>query len=84
MKRTTGIVWRGAALLASFSLVFSAAALAQLNTGNIAGTVTDQTGAVTPGASITIKNIENAIVDRGFAEGWITPQVPEQRTGILT
>jgi glutamate synthase (NADPH/NADH) small chain len=30
---------------------------------------------------VTIKNIENAIVDRGFAEGWIGPHVPEARTG---
>ena len=30
---------------------------------------------------VTIKNIENAIIDRGFAEGWITPQPPAQRTG---
>ncbi|MEM1249645.1 MAG: glutamate synthase small subunit [Acidobacteriota bacterium] len=31
--------------------------------------------------AVTIKNIENAIIDRGFAEGWIEPQPPEQRTG---
>jgi NAD(P)H-dependent glutamate synthase small subunit len=31
--------------------------------------------------AVTIKNIENAIIDRGFAEGWVTPQVPESRTG---
>ena len=30
---------------------------------------------------VTIKNIENAIIDRGFAEGWITPQPPVKRTG---
>ena len=30
---------------------------------------------------VTIKNIENAIVDRGFAEGWIQPRPPKQRTG---
>ncbi|MED5382176.1 MAG: glutamate synthase subunit beta [Verrucomicrobiota bacterium] len=31
--------------------------------------------------AVTIKNIENAIVDRGFAEGWITPEPPTVRTG---
>jgi NAD(P)H-dependent glutamate synthase small subunit len=31
--------------------------------------------------AVTIKNIENAIVDRGFAEGWIAPEPPESRTG---
>jgi len=31
--------------------------------------------------AVTIKNIENAIVDRGWAEGWIVPEPPQQRTG---
>ena len=31
--------------------------------------------------AVTIKNIENAIVDKGFAEGWITAKPPESRTG---
>ncbi len=30
---------------------------------------------------VTIKNIENAIIDRGFAEDWIAPQPPAERTG---
>jgi NAD(P)H-dependent glutamate synthase small subunit len=30
---------------------------------------------------VTIKNIENAIIDRGFAEGWVTAVPPKQRTG---
>ncbi len=30
---------------------------------------------------VTIEYIERAIVDRGFEEGWITPNPPEQRTG---
>ena len=30
---------------------------------------------------VTIKNIEMAIVDRGWEEGWITPAPPPQRTG---
>ncbi len=30
---------------------------------------------------VTIKNIEVAIIDRAFAEGWVTPQPPERRTG---
>ncbi len=31
--------------------------------------------------AVTIKNIENAIVDRGFQEGWIKPEPPASRTG---
>jgi glutamate synthase (NADPH/NADH) small chain len=30
---------------------------------------------------VTIKSIECAIVDRGWKEGWITPDVPEKKTG---
>ena len=30
---------------------------------------------------VTIKNIENTIIDRGFAEGWVTAQPPAERTG---
>jgi glutamate synthase (NADPH/NADH) small chain len=30
---------------------------------------------------VTIKNIEYAIADRGFAEGWIVPNPPQTRTG---
>lgn len=30
---------------------------------------------------VTIKNIEYAIIDRGFSEGWVTAQPPAQRTG---
>jgi NAD(P)H-dependent glutamate synthase small subunit len=31
--------------------------------------------------AVTIKNIENAIVDRGFAEGWIKPRPEPMRSG---
>eukprot|EP00281_Chroomonas_sp_CCMP1168_P021546 CAMPEP_0206230908 /NCGR_PEP_ID=MMETSP0047_2-20121206/10538_1 /ASSEMBLY_ACC=CAM_ASM_000192 /TAXON_ID=195065 /ORGANISM="Chroomonas mesostigmatica_cf, Strain CCMP1168" /LENGTH=2187 /DNA_ID=CAMNT_0053654419 /DNA_START=28 /DNA_END=6591 /DNA_ORIENTATION=+ len=33
-------------------------------------------------APVTIKNIEYAIVDRGFKEGWIKPRIPKERTGL--
>ncbi|GAC1411729.1 MAG: glutamate synthase subunit beta [Novosphingobium sp.] len=32
-------------------------------------------------APVTIKSIECAIVDRGWQEGWIVPQVPSHKTG---
>jgi len=31
--------------------------------------------------AVTIKNIENAIIDRGFAEGWVTAKTPRSRSG---
>jgi NAD(P)H-dependent glutamate synthase small subunit len=30
---------------------------------------------------VAIKNIENAIIDRGFAEGWVVAESPQHRTG---
>ncbi|HUC90575.1 MAG TPA: glutamate synthase subunit beta [Paenibacillus sp.] len=33
------------------------------------------------GESVTIKTIEQAIIDKGFDEGWVTPQPPKSRTG---
>ena len=30
---------------------------------------------------VTIKNIENTIIDRGFSEGWVKADPPETRTG---
>lgn len=31
---------------------------------------------------VTIKNIEYAIVDRAWKEGWIQPRIPQERTGM--
>jgi NAD(P)H-dependent glutamate synthase small subunit len=31
--------------------------------------------------AVTIKNIEHAIIDRGFDEGWVTANIPKSRTG---
>src|SRR5438093_3837019 len=45
-------------------LVFISLTFAQLDTGNIFGTVADQTGAAVPGAAVSIKNIETGIVRR--------------------
>jgi glutamate synthase (NADPH) small chain len=30
---------------------------------------------------VTIKNIENAIIEKGFAEGWVVPEPPAKRSG---
>ncbi len=31
--------------------------------------------------AVTVKQIEHAIIERGFAEGWIVPEPPAERTG---
>jgi glutamate synthase (NADPH/NADH) small chain len=33
------------------------------------------------GAPVTIKTIENTIIERAWKEGWIQPQIPARRTG---
>ena len=30
---------------------------------------------------VTIKGIERSIIDRGYKEGWIVPQIKEEKTG---
>ncbi len=32
-------------------------------------------------APVTIEHLERAIIERAFAEGWVTPRPPEKRTG---
>jgi glutamate synthase (NADPH/NADH) small chain len=32
-------------------------------------------------AAVGIKSIEHAIIDRAWAEGWVTPQLPKHKTG---
>jgi hypothetical protein len=44
-------------ILCAVAILFSATAFAQVETGQIAGTVTDETGAVVPNATITVKNL---------------------------
>lgn len=34
------------------------------------------------GQPVTIKTIEQAIIDKGFEEGWVVPEPPEKRTGF--
>lgn len=33
------------------------------------------------GPSVTIKSIEKTIIEKGFENGWITPRIPQKRTG---
>ena len=33
------------------------------------------------GDAVSIKNIELAIIEKGFEEGWVTPQIAEKKTG---
>ena len=49
------------AAIAVLVLVFSPAAVAQVITGTIIGTVSDETGAVLPGVEITVQNQSTGI-----------------------
>jgi Carboxypeptidase regulatory-like domain len=49
------------AILACFCLLWANAAHAQAETGDIVGTVTDASGAVVPGASVTVTNVATGV-----------------------
>ena len=53
--RRTGKIGSVLAFLALFSL--STAAVAQVATGSIVGTIVDSSGQVVPGASVTVRNV---------------------------
>src|SRR4026207_2440045 len=68
-------------VLALFVIVFiTAAALpqAQMSTGDVKGTVTDPSGAVVPGANITVTNVET-----GVSRNATTQAIGEYRILIL-
>lgn len=58
-----------------------AMALAQVITGTISGTVSDATGAVVPGARITLKNIETGIARSVTSDALGRYSAPELRLG---
>jgi hypothetical protein len=49
--------WRRPVFLLALSILFTATAVAQLNTADILGTVQDATGAVVPNATVTLNNL---------------------------
>ena len=68
-----------ASLVLSFILCFSALAFGQRTTGDIQGTVTDSTGAVVPGVSITITGVDvgfNRVVQSDSDGVYRVQQIP--------
>jgi len=57
--RSYGVARRFAALF--LFLTYASLAMAQLDTGTISGSVTDQSGGAIPGAAITIRNVETGV-----------------------
>ncbi|MGH9784268.1 MAG: carboxypeptidase-like regulatory domain-containing protein, partial [Terriglobia bacterium] len=53
--------WADFGMAGILLLLTTSLAIAQLTTGNIAGTVTDQSGGAIPGAAITLRNVETGI-----------------------
>ena len=53
-------MYRNTALIVGFCLLFSCLAIAQTG-GTISGSVSDATGALIPGASVTIKNVDTGL-----------------------
>ena len=69
---------RGCFLLPGFLIVLFSAAfvMAQMGTGSITGTVTDQSGAVVPGVEITIANVNTGVTQTTTTTGATCPLTP--------
>ena len=65
------ILWaaKNVLLAATISLLLSRGAYAQVDQGSISGTITDPTGAVVPGATVTLVNEENSLKFMRTANG---------------
>jgi hypothetical protein len=70
--------------LLSVSLLFSALGFAQIVTGTLTGTVTDQQGAVVPGATVTITNRATGAVRTATTGDAGTYSLPETQPGTYT
>ncbi|HEV2350595.1 MAG TPA: TonB-dependent receptor [Terriglobia bacterium] len=74
MKRVILIVF-------SLQLIFAAALMAQQDRATILGTVTDSSGAVIPGVSVTATNIETKVQTNGITNDVGLYQVPNLQVG---
>ena len=73
-------------LLIVFVVTLSAPLMAQAPTGTIAGTVTDQVGAVIPHATVTITNKDTGasrVVQRGVDGTFSVPSLPAGPYDVL-
>ncbi|MCH8269006.1 MAG: carboxypeptidase regulatory-like domain-containing protein, partial [Acidobacteria bacterium] len=71
--------WAGQGLALSIFLFCASLAQAQLTTGTISGTVTDQSGAAVPGTAITITNVDTGIarsLETGPEGRYAAPSLP--------
>ncbi len=59
-KQALTRAWSRGSVLLAF-LLSAVLGMAQLNTGNISGTVTDQSGGAAPGATVTVRNVETGV-----------------------
>ncbi|MCZ6751604.1 MAG: carboxypeptidase-like regulatory domain-containing protein, partial [Acidobacteria bacterium] len=71
--------WAGRGLVLFVFLFSASAAMAQLTTGTISGSVTDQSGATVPGTAITITNVDTGIarsLETGPEGRYAAPSLP--------
>src|SRR5579871_1587716 len=61
VQRNLRIASRGLVLIASLLFVCASTAFCQTETAAVLGTVTDSTGAIVPGATVTLKNLGTGV-----------------------
>ena len=59
------------ALIVFILIACSGALFAQAPTGHLRGQIVDQTGAVIPGAAVTVKNSSGLVVSANGARHWV-------------
>src|SRR5437667_7888192 len=81
----TRVSLRQLAVFALFALLISVSVSAQTVTGTMRGTVTDRSGAVLPGVTLTIRNVETGlerIVTTDKAGAYNAPFLPIGRYNV--
>ena len=79
-------LWACSALVVMLTLISALAAAGQTPLGRLAGTVLDESGAVLPGATVTLTNTGTGLVQTATANdvrAFVFPQVPVGPTRSL-
>ena len=79
--RTSG--WAGRSSVLWVVLLCASLGMAQLDTGTISGTVTDQSGGAAPGATIAVRNVATGVTRTLQSNAAGRYEAPHSRSGIM-
>ena len=82
--REIGFLRAGSYVLAALLTIMGVSARAQFDNGSLVGTIHDATGAVIPGAAVTVTNDATGIVAKTTSNGSGDYELPSLRVGTYT